>query len=117
MTEPVITINGRTLIPEQVKAVRGALLLADGAIDAIYDADRLTEVLQIMEAKPSERVQQEKMLSGMFLQRRQRILQLAGIVPEQATPEQIRLADGYAAAGIQIDEAAVRLQTALTRKA
>lgn len=112
MTEPVIIINGRTLIPEQAKAVRGALLLADGEIDAVYDADRLTEVLQIMAAKTSERAQQEKMLTGMYIQRRNRILQLAGIVPERATMNQIRLADGYAAAGLAADEAAVRLQRA-----
>lgn len=113
MTEPIITINGRTLIPAQVKAVRGALLLADGAIDAMYDADRLTEVLQIMDSRPSERAQQEKMLTGMHLQRRDRILQLAGIVPEQATEEQRNAAATFSATGMAVDEAAVRLRRSM----
>jgi hypothetical protein len=107
LSEPVITINGRTLVPAQAKAVRGALLLANGAIDSIYDADRLTEVLAIMAAD------QSAPKTGTGIGRLNRILQLAGIVPEQATMEQILLADGYAAAGIMVDEAATRLRRAL----
>lgn len=113
MTGPVITINGRLLIEPQVRALRGALRLADGQIDAIYDADRLTEVLQMLEGQLSERAQQEKMLTGMQVDRINRILQLAGIVPESATPDARTLAEGYVRAGCRNDEAAVRLRRAL----
>jgi hypothetical protein len=114
LTEPVITINGRTLISAQVKAVRGALLLADGAIDAIYDADRLTEVIAMLSAPTTERAQQERVLSAINKPRRDRILQLAGIAPETASARALALAEGYAAqTGLAVDEASTRLRRAL----
>lgn len=128
MSEPVITINGRPLIEAQAMAVRVAILayhqeMADPL--ALGDdehgkrmteayRDRLGEVLSIIAGVVREdRAKQERMLTGMLVQRRDRILQLAGIVPERATAQQTRLADGYAAAGLPPDEAAVRLMRAL----
>ena len=130
MTEPVITINGRPLIEAQAMAVRVAILayhqeMADPL--ALGDdehgkrmteayRDRLGEVLSIMAGVVrEERAQQERMLSNMHQQRRDRILQLAGIVPEQATEQQIRLALGYVATALPPDEAAVRLMRALEK--
>jgi len=130
LTEPVITINGRPLIESQAMAVRVAIMayhqeMADPL--ALGDdehgkrmteayRDRLGEVLSVMAGfVKEERAKQEKMLTGMLVQRRERILQLAGIVPEVATMQQIRLADGYAAANLPPDEAAVRLMRALEK--
>jgi len=127
LTEPVITINGRPLIESQAMAVCVAILayhqeMADPL--ALGDdehgkrmtgayRDRLGEVISIMATAPM--AQQEKTLAGMYLQRRDRILQLAGIVPEQATEGQMQLALGYVATALPPDEAAVRLMRALEK--
>jgi hypothetical protein len=113
-----VIINGRALIEPQVKALRGALRLADGQIDAGYDTDRLTEILQMLDASPaaisaSGWPEQEKMMVGLHNQRVNRVLQLAGYEPEKATAEARRLAEGYVTAGVRNDEAAIRLQRAL----
>jgi hypothetical protein len=116
LTEPVITINGRVLIEPQVVAVRAAINYArEGAIDR----DRLDEVLQMIVSAPvGSRPQGPGSippLAELSRQRVNRILQLAGIVPEQASRVERDLASGYASAGVMVDEAAVRLQRALEK--
>jgi hypothetical protein len=109
-------------------ALRAALQHYKTFTQALGDADiaghhdRLEEIQRMMTAPvrsgmpidpPEERERAEKMLTGMHLQRRNRILQLAGIVPEQATERQMRLAMGYVATTLAPDEAAVRLIRAM----
>jgi hypothetical protein len=132
LTDPVITINGRQLVEGQAIAVRVAITafhqdcsdpthLGDdehGRRMTEAYRDRLAEVLQIIGLRmsidlPDERQQAEKMLSSMHIQRRDRILQLAGIVPERASEGHVRLAGQYAVSGLPTDEAAVRLRKAL----
>jgi hypothetical protein len=110
VTEPVVTINGRTLIEPQARAVRMAI--EDYRHAALPDTqDRLDEVLQMMR---SERAQQERVLSTINKPRRDRILQLAGIAPETASARALALAEGYAAqTGLAVDEASTRLRRAL----
>jgi hypothetical protein len=120
LTEPVITINGRTLLGPQAMAVRVAItsyhqeLQDPDHLGTDRDArrlthayrDRLDEVLRfILSPERSHQV-----TVAMHQQRRDRILQLAGIVPEQATPSQRDKAVGLAASDMAIDEAASRLQ-------
>ena len=137
MTEPFITINGRTLLEVQAKAIRiavsvlrqqlvnpmeyGDLMCRFDEVEDL-DEDRLTEVLQIITgparddnrmAIDDDRATRANSPSTMHSQRVDRILQLAGFVPEQASEVQRSLARGYARAGIAPDEAAVRLQRAL----
>lgn len=112
----IVIINGRALIEPQIKALRAALQFADqsgACVEFSFDPDRLTEVVQMLEAAPGERAQQEKILTGMHRQRVDRVLQLAGIVPEQAGPKARDLAEGYVLAGTMVDEAAIRLQRAM----
>lgn len=125
MTEPVITINGRTLVEGQAMAVRVAITAyhqelqdpdhlgidRDGRRLTHAYRDRLEEVLSIiLGTEPRER---RAAITPALEGRINRILQLAGIVPEQASGVQRDLAAGYASAGIMVDEAATRLKRAL----
>jgi len=140
LTEPFITINGRTLLEVQAKAIRIAVsVLRQQLVNPMeygdlmcrfdevpdLDEDRLVEVLQIITgparsdsrmAIDGDHAAQANSLSTMHSQRVDRILQLAGFVPEQASEVQRSLARGYASAGIAPDEAAVRLQRALEKR-
>lgn len=133
MTEPVITINGRLLTEAQAMAVRVAITTfhAEMSVPGVLGQDehgqriseayrdRLTEVLMINRSsgrgKPidDDGATKEAPPSIMNKQRVDRILQLAGIVPEQASEVQLSFAKGYVRAGIAPDEAAVRLKRAL----
>lgn len=130
MTEPVITINGRQLTESQAMAVRAAVTafwqdMAEP--DALGDddhgrrmseayRDRLTEVLQIIGSKvegdlaAQGRASQSGMLLEVVSQRAARILQLAGIVPEQASEGHRALAEKYAISGDPVDQSAMRLR-------
>lgn len=108
-----ITINGRTLIEPQVQALRAAIALAHESRILAFDPDRLNEVSQMLAGPVNERAKQERMLTDMHRQRVNRVLQLAGIVPEQASEKARELAERYVLAGVRNDEAAVRLQHAM----
>lgn len=108
-----ITINGRALIEPQIQALRSAIAMAHDGAAIPCDPDRLAEVSQMFSAPVSERKAQERVLTQMHQQRVERALQLAGIVPESASPKARGLAEGYVLAGARNDEAAVRLQRAL----
>lgn len=122
MTEPVITINGRTLIEPQAMAVRVAITSyhaelqdpdhlgsdRDGRRLTHAYRDRLAEVLSIiLGTEPAGR---RAVITPALEGRINRILQLSGIIPERATRVQRDLAAGYASSGIPVDEAAMRLQ-------
>lgn len=125
MTEPVITINGRILIEPQATAVRVAItayhaeLQDPDHLGADHDGrrlthayrDRLAEVLSIVLG--TEPAYRRDAITPALEGRINRILQLAGIIPEQASQVQKDLAAGYASAGVMVDEAAVRLQRAM----
>lgn len=123
-----ITINGRTLIEPQVQALFIAVsVLRQQILNPVeygdlmcrfnevpdLDEDRLAEVSQMLSAPVNERQAQERVLTEMHRQRVERVLQLAGIVPESAAPRARKLAEGYVLAGARNDEAAVRLRRAL----
>lgn len=127
MTEPLITINGRALAEGQAMAVRVAIsefhLLVQNPDHLGKDEhgrrmteaykDRLDEVMQML-AHATEPARRS--LTDIQLRRAERILQLAGIVPEQASPKAKALSQSYAIADLPVDEAAVRLNKALEEK-
>lgn len=113
MTSLIITINGRALIEPQVQALRSAIAMAHEGTVLPCDPDRLAEVAQMLSAPVNESKAQERVLTEMHRKRVDRVLQLAGIVPEDASAKARELAEGYVLAGARNDEAAVRLQRAL----
>jgi hypothetical protein len=125
LTEPRITINGRLLTEGQAMAVRVAIAAyhqelqdpdhlgtdRDGRRLTHAYRDRLEEVLRFI--LPAAASKEPVRLTEAQRQRANRILQLAGIVPETAAPSAMALAVGYAGQNIQVDEAAVRLRRAM----
>lgn len=126
MTEPIITINGRRLTDAQAAAVRVAITSfhADMATPMALGSDehgirmteayrdRLTEVLEIDRAGRVSTVNsaQERALLQMQNTRINRVLQLAGIVPEQARPKVREMAGVLILEGLSNDAAATRLR-------
>lgn len=130
MTEPLITISGRQLTEAQAMAVRVAITAyhqemadpvalgddEDGRRMTEAYRDRLTEVLQIIVSKvegdlaAQGRASQSGMLLEVVSQRATRILQLAGIVPEQASEGHRALAEKFAISGDPVDQSAMRLR-------
>lgn len=126
MSEPVILINGRRLTDGQAMAVRVAITTFHQEMaepDALGGdehgkrmaegyRDRLTEVLRML-VPPVASASPATEAGPIMRARTARILQLAGVVPENATAEQRELADGYAIAELPIDEAAACLMWAM----
>lgn len=127
MTEPIITINGVALIESQAMAVRVAItsfhqkMVYPGAPLGTSDddmrlkeayRDRLTEVVRIMAQPATARSQNDLVVAKVLTNRAARIMQLAGLVPEQATPQQRHMAETYAITVTALDEAAIRFKKA-----
>jgi len=122
MTEPVVFALDK--VPGQATAVRVAITSFHAGVNQFYPLgddenglrlaeaykDRLREVLGLIFGPPASPVAPAL---GAAHERSNRILQLAGIVPEQATVEQRKLADIYAIKGMAIDVAASDMRRSL----
>jgi hypothetical protein len=131
MTDPLITINGRTLNEPQTKSLMWAVkafhevakIMGRSSSDEelrihATNYDRLEEILGILGATPTARapVRASSISDTINVVRTNRILQLAGFVPEQANAEARALAERFAATTEPIDVLAMRLRKAAVER-